>query len=482
MTNDLTVPGSLSRWVSIGELKWDRGTRQLVLRGVPTKLSFRAAAVFGILVDARGEVVSREELERQVWGGVQMDYSVLSQCIKTLRRAIDPAPDGSSYVETVARVGYRLSVEVVEDSETPPKEPEVAPERRARPWVSLVAAGALVTVATVFGIQFYRSVERHRQADLLVEKAFQRLRRSTAEAGTEASVLLREALTIVPDYPPANAAMAESAARMGQFSFDNALELARRAVRDDARCSECQAILGYILGTRMWRWQEALPHLERAVELNPSRASHRVFLAEWLMIHGRLADAEKHATEATRLEPANPMVWSALAAVRFFQQRYGESIREGEHAAALDHRQPSSFYWQYRSQMLLGEDLNVISGRAKSVAAHSADVPRAVSEFTAKYQAIHQSSGRKGVAKAWLEEVGAGRAAMVHRYNRAIWNMWVGDHDPALAELEAGVQSRPFHMIYTAVDPVFAPLRSNPRFHKILEQLGVALILPADSK
>lgn len=85
-----------TRSVRIGDVRWDRATNQLTVRGEPAKLTWRAAAAFSLMVEARGEVVTREEFERQVWGNAQMDYSVVSQCIKILRRTIDPAPGGSS--------------------------------------------------------------------------------------------------------------------------------------------------------------------------------------------------------------------------------------------------------------------------------------------------------------------------------------------------------------------------------------------------
>lgn len=51
--------------------------------------------------------------------------------------------------------------------------------------------------------------------------------------------------------------------------------------------------------------------------------------------------------------------------------------------------------------------------------------------------------------------------------------MWAGDRDTALAELEAGVKSRPCQMIYTAAEPAFAPLRGNERFRAVVPGIGL---------
>ena len=152
-----------TRLVSIGEIGWDRTTRQASLRGEPVKLTWRTAAAFSLLVEARGGVVTREEFERQVWGDAQMDYSVVSQCIKTLRRALDPAPGGASYIETVARAGYRLAVEVVEEPEAVSAEPvapaPVAP-RRGRPLWPWLALALGVVLAVLAGLFVYQSAHK----------------------------------------------------------------------------------------------------------------------------------------------------------------------------------------------------------------------------------------------------------------------------------------------------------------------------------
>ena len=69
----------------------------------------------------------KEDLQRQIWGGALVEDSNLPRCIMALRKALDPAPDGGSYIETVARLGYRLTV-AVEEVEAEDPEPQSAPE------------------------------------------------------------------------------------------------------------------------------------------------------------------------------------------------------------------------------------------------------------------------------------------------------------------------------------------------------------------
>lgn len=493
-----------AKWVVIGDLRWNRATHQLVLHNQPVKIPWRAAAVFGILVDARGGVVTRESLERQVWGDIQMDYSVLSQSIKTLRRAIDPSPSGASYIETVARAGYRLAVEAVDEppavveSAAPPAdasapvptlepEPPVPPaaslpdagHRRPSRWIVAAATAVFVLLASASGLLYYRKSERRTQSGLLVDKALELIRRGTNESGSQGVLLLREALSITPDYAPATAGLAEAAARMGEFNFDHALELARQAVAADPQCGDCQSILGYVLAFRLWRWDEALPHLERGLQLSPAKAQHHLNLAEWLLVHGRLEDAAERALEATRREPGYPRAWALLAGIRYFQGQYQEAIREAERAGSLDPEHPSGPIWAYQSYMQLGDDSNAAFLRAKAAATRTPNPAVIMDSIFPVFRAKLREGGRKTLLRYWIDEVGAGKALQVHRYNRALWSMWSGDEAGALTELEAAVQSKPYHLIYAAVDPAFQPLRLNPRFRAVVRRVGLERVLDA---
>ncbi len=72
-------------------------------------LTPKAFALLRALVDARGDVVSKQELMTRVWPDAAVEDANLSVTVSALRRLIDSQPDGRSWVETVPRRGYRFS-------------------------------------------------------------------------------------------------------------------------------------------------------------------------------------------------------------------------------------------------------------------------------------------------------------------------------------------------------------------------------------
>ena len=78
-------------------------------------LTQRAFDLLLALVERQGQVVSKEELMRQVWAGNFVEEGNLTQNIYTLRKALGKAADGDDYIRTVPRRGYRFAVSVSDD-------------------------------------------------------------------------------------------------------------------------------------------------------------------------------------------------------------------------------------------------------------------------------------------------------------------------------------------------------------------------------
>jgi len=99
-----------------------------------------------LLVSRRGEVVSRQEIIREVWGDTVVEDNSLAHNIFVLRKMLkEGAADGFS-IETVPRRGYRFcSAEAPEPAETVGPVP-VQPLRRSRILQLAVACGVLLVL------------------------------------------------------------------------------------------------------------------------------------------------------------------------------------------------------------------------------------------------------------------------------------------------------------------------------------------------
>src|SRR5262245_64594373 len=91
-----------------GRFWFDPAQRRLSREGVPVRLGSRALDILAVLVAARGEVVSKDELMARVWPGQVVEENNLQVQVSTLRKALDDSGGGQSHLVTVPGRGYRL--------------------------------------------------------------------------------------------------------------------------------------------------------------------------------------------------------------------------------------------------------------------------------------------------------------------------------------------------------------------------------------
>jgi DNA-binding winged helix-turn-helix (wHTH) protein len=89
-----------------GSVEYDEGRGELRVAGLPVEVERRALEVLAYLLRHAGEVVTKEELLREVWAGRITVDKVLPNAINKLRRALGAG--NADRVATQARVGYRL--------------------------------------------------------------------------------------------------------------------------------------------------------------------------------------------------------------------------------------------------------------------------------------------------------------------------------------------------------------------------------------
>lgn len=120
---------AVSHTLRFDNYELDTRAGQLRKGGVKLRLRGQPLQVLAILVEHAGEVVTREELQRQIWTAdtfVDFDHG-LHNAIARIREVLGDSAETPRYIETLPRRGYRF-IGTVEDFRTPPSAEEpVAP-------------------------------------------------------------------------------------------------------------------------------------------------------------------------------------------------------------------------------------------------------------------------------------------------------------------------------------------------------------------
>src|SRR6516164_8269476 len=96
--------------VRFGTYELDLKTGELRKSGVKIKLQEQPFQVLAMLLQRRGDVVTREELQKAVWPAdtiVDFDRG-LNKAINKIREALGDEADNPRFVETLPRRGYRF--------------------------------------------------------------------------------------------------------------------------------------------------------------------------------------------------------------------------------------------------------------------------------------------------------------------------------------------------------------------------------------
>lgn len=103
--------GAVAREVlTVADLVLDTATLRVTRAGQVLTLTPIGLRLLTALMRASPRVVTRQQLERDVWGDVLPDSDTLRSHLYTLRKAVD-RPFGRPLLQTIAGIGYRLGVE-----------------------------------------------------------------------------------------------------------------------------------------------------------------------------------------------------------------------------------------------------------------------------------------------------------------------------------------------------------------------------------
>jgi DNA-binding winged helix-turn-helix (wHTH) protein len=87
--------------------------RRLTRNGASVDVSGRYLDALLLLARSPGELVTKDRFMAEVWRGVPVTDEALTQCIRTLRKALGDQAGRPRFIETIPRHGYRFVADVI---------------------------------------------------------------------------------------------------------------------------------------------------------------------------------------------------------------------------------------------------------------------------------------------------------------------------------------------------------------------------------
>ncbi len=284
----------------------------------------------------------------------------------------------------------------------------------------------------------------------------------------------QQAVAKDPNYAPAYAGLANSYALMPGYTLSpaaeympKAKEAALRALQIDDNLPEAHVALALILENYDWDWSTAEKEYRRAIELNPNYATAHHWYAEFLTWQGRFDEALRESESARRLDPLSLIIATDRGATLYFARQYDRAVEQFQTVLEMD----PSF-----GRAHLGIDAYLQLGRFADAQAELEEWRRQSGDGTnirSRLVYLYGRMGQKDKARAELRKLEAMNGAQsLDPVAMALAYVGVGNNDAALSSLEKAYGQRSNLLTALKVEPVYDPLRDDPRFQELLRRVG----------
>lgn len=308
--------------------------------------------------------------------------------------------------------------------------------------------------------------------------------RRTADSLSRAISHFEQAIQADPNYAPAYAGLADSYSLLGSVpfsalspkeAFPKAEAAARKALELDETLSEAHVSLGYSKLVYDWDFSGAEKEFLLAMQFRPGYATAHQYYAYYLTVMGRLDDAVAERKKATDLDPASPLLSSALGEAYYQKRQFDLTIAQNKTSLDLD---PSyaialiNIGRAYEQKQMYPQALQAF----QQILAAVPNDPVLLALIGHTYAV----SGKKTDARAIVSRL------IQMRNNRYVPSLYIalvytglGDKNAAFQWLDKAYEERCEYLVYLPTEPTADPLRDDVRFSAFLKRFGLVAPIKA---
>jgi len=287
-----------------------------------------------------------------------------------------------------------------------------------------------------------------------------------------------EAVSRMPDYALAHSGLAASYALLGEAPNDavvptstapKARAEALQALTLDPNNAEAHFVLGNLAMSFDYDFPAAERELRQAISIEPNNPTAHQWLGQYFMTQNRLNEAQAETSKALELDPVSPIFTTTRAEAFYYAHDFDSTIAQ------------ANLTLEQSPQFLLGEFWLASAHREKKMYAEALQHFRVASALAPGNAALLSVLGHAQAVSgdaAGARKVLGQLEALSHQHYvpslyPAVVNIGLGDRDKVFEYFDRAVDEHDDRLIYLAVEPLADPLRSDPRFERVLRRVHV---------
>ncbi len=292
----------------------------------------------------------------------------------------------------------------------------------------------------------------------------------------EARAAMERALELDPLAHITHVAYAESLLECGDAERAKALLLRARDLEPDY-----PGVAGDLAYAEMilWNWCGAEDALDIGLHRNPNNTKALEMRMNLALLRGDVEEARAALEKAERIEPQSPVVWSQRGTFEYRTGHATEAIPWFQRVSEARPEDPFSSVHVGLCELVLGR-LGDARRHLDMVAHHPL---LAASELRLIYETFRgvlaAREGRGEDAESCLSALRSETANPRRHSAAAFILVAMGREDEALDELDQALALHDPWLIELSSEPLMAPIRSHPRFQRMLEVMGLGSAVPA---
>ena len=269
------------------------------------------------------------------------------------------------------------------------------------------------------------------------------------------------------------AGLADAYALMGSYNLapravsEKAREAALKALEIDPNLAEAHTSLALINEQYDWDWKTAGERFRKAIELNPNYATAHHWYAEYLSFMGRHEEALAEVARARRLDPRSLIIQTDEGVFLYYARDFDRSIDAFRSVLTVDPAFP-------RANMIIAAYAQ--EGRFEEALADVREWRRRDENIWAPALAAYVHGRQGDVEKARQDLAEVERQVQPAGSNpgpRIVAYLGLGLKEEAFAALQQACEGRWNAVTALKVDPIFDPLRDDPRYQDLLRCAGL---------